>query len=118
RTQLHLPRLERRHVHDRPGPPPERRGNHWRLSLLRRLRQRLRPAAGRTHRSIKRMGKFLLGLIIGVIVGVVAIASNPELPEEVRAGLSDATALVMRGTERVADAVGDVAGEAADEAGE
>lgn len=64
------------------------------------------------------MGKFLLGLIIGVIVGVVAIASNPELPEEVRAGLSDATALVMRGTERVADAVGDVAGEAADEAGE
>ena len=33
------------------------------------------------------MGKFLLGLIIGVVVGVLAMAYNPNLPEEVRAGL-------------------------------
>jgi hypothetical protein len=64
------------------------------------------------------MGKFLLGLIIGVIVGVLAMAYNPNLPQEVRAGLTELTALVMRGTERVAETVGGVAEEAADEAGE
>ena len=64
------------------------------------------------------MGKFLLGLIIGVVVGVLAMAYNPNLPERVRTGLVEVTALVMRGTERVAEAVGGVADEAADEAGE
>ena len=64
------------------------------------------------------MGKFVLGLIIGVIVGVLAMAYNPNLPKEVRAGLTEVTALVMRGTERAAKAVGGVAEEAADEAGE
>jgi hypothetical protein len=64
------------------------------------------------------MGKFLLGLIIGVVVGVLAMAYNPNLPEEVRAGLVEVTALVMRGTERAAEAVGGAADEAAEEAGE
>jgi hypothetical protein len=64
------------------------------------------------------MGKFLLGLVIGVVVGVLAMAYNPNLPQEVRTGLAEVSALVMRGTERVAETVGGVADEAADEAGE
>jgi hypothetical protein len=64
------------------------------------------------------MGKFVLGLIIGLIVGVLAMAYNPNLPQEVRAGLTELTALVMRGTERAADAVGGAADEAAEQAGE
>jgi hypothetical protein len=64
------------------------------------------------------MGKFVLGLIVGLIFGVLAMAYNPNLPEEVRAGLTELTALVMRGTERAADAVGGAADEAAEQAGE
>ncbi len=64
------------------------------------------------------MGKFLLGLVIGVVVGVLAMAYNPNLPQEVRTGLVEVTALVMRGTERVAETVGGAADEAAEEAGE
>jgi gas vesicle protein len=64
------------------------------------------------------MGKFLLGLVIGAIVGVLAMAYNPDLPAEVRTSLANVTALVMRGTERVAETVGGVADEAAEEAGE
>lgn len=64
------------------------------------------------------MGRFLFGLIIGLVVGVLAMAYNPNLPEEVRAGLTELTALVMRGTERAAEAVGGVADQAAEEAGE
>ena len=62
------------------------------------------------------MGKFLLGLVIGVIVGVLAMTYNPNLPEEVRAALTNVTALVMRGTERAAEAVGEAADDVADEA--
>ena len=64
------------------------------------------------------MGKFLLGLVVGVVVGVLAMAYNPNLPEEVRTGLVEVTALVMRGPERAAEAVGGAADEAAEEAGE
>jgi|Tabmets5t2r1_1033131.scaffolds.fasta_scaffold246868_1 hypothetical protein len=64
------------------------------------------------------MGKFLLGLIIGVVVGVLAMSYNPNLPEEVRTGLAEVTALVMRGTERAAETVGGAADEAAEEAGD
>jgi hypothetical protein len=64
------------------------------------------------------MGKFVFGLIVGLIVGVLAMAYNPNLPEEVRAGLTEVTALVMRGTERAAEAVGGAADEAAEQAGE
>jgi hypothetical protein len=64
------------------------------------------------------MGKFLLGLVIGVVVGVLAMAYNPNLPQEVRTALAEVSALVMRGTERVAETVGGAADEAAEEAGE
>ena len=64
------------------------------------------------------MGKFLLGLVIGVVIAVLALTYNPNLPEEVRAALAGVTALVMRGTERAAEAVGEAADEVADEAGE
>jgi hypothetical protein len=64
------------------------------------------------------MGKFLLGLVIGVVVGVLAMAYNPNLPVDVRAGLANLTAVVMRGTERAADAVSGAADKTAEEAGE
>jgi hypothetical protein len=64
------------------------------------------------------MGKFVFGLIFGLIIGVLAMAYNPNLPVEVRAGLTEVTALVMRGTERAAEAVGGAADEAAEQAGE
>jgi hypothetical protein len=64
------------------------------------------------------MGRFLLGLIIGLVVGVLAMTYNPNLPQEVRTGLTELAAVVMRGTERVAEAVGGAADEAAEQAGE
>jgi hypothetical protein len=64
------------------------------------------------------MGRFLLGLIIGLVVGVLAMTYNPNLPQEVRAGLTELAAVVMRGTERAAEAVGGAADEAAEQAGE
>jgi hypothetical protein len=64
------------------------------------------------------MGKFLWGLVIGVIVGVLVMAYNPTLPEQIRAGLANVTALVMRGTEKAAETVGEAADKAAEEARE
>jgi hypothetical protein len=64
------------------------------------------------------MGKFLLGLIIGLVVGVLAIAYNPNLREEVRTTLANLTGLVMRGTEEAAEGVGRAADDVADEARE
>jgi hypothetical protein len=64
------------------------------------------------------MGKFVFGLITGLIVGVLAMALNPNLPQDVRTGLTELAALVMRGTERAAEAVGGAADEAAEQAGE
>ena len=49
------------------------------------------------------MGRFVLGLIIGLVVGVLAMTYNPNLPQEVRTGLTELAALVMRGTERAAE---------------
>jgi hypothetical protein len=49
---------------------------------------------------------------------MVATAYNPNLPADVRAGLANVTALVMRGTERAAEAVGGAADRTAEEAGE
>jgi hypothetical protein len=62
------------------------------------------------------MGKFLFGLIIGLVVGVLAMAYNPNLPEEVRTTLANVTGLVLRGTEEAAEGVGKAADEVADEA--
>ena len=62
------------------------------------------------------MGKFILGLIVGIVVAVLAMSYDPNLPQELRASLADLTALVMRGTERAAESVGEAANEVADEA--
>jgi hypothetical protein len=64
------------------------------------------------------MGKFLLGLILGVALGMVATTYNPNLPEDLQAALANLTALVMRGTERAAEAVGGAADRTAEEARE
>jgi hypothetical protein len=63
------------------------------------------------------MGKFLLGLILGVVLGVAATAYHPNPPEDVRVALANLTALVMRGTERAAAAAGGAADRTAAEAG-
>jgi F0F1-type ATP synthase membrane subunit b/b' len=64
------------------------------------------------------MGKFLLGLILGMVLGVAAVAYNPNLLEDARTALANVTALVMRGTERAAEAVGGAADRTAEEARE
>jgi gas vesicle protein len=60
------------------------------------------------------MGKFLLGLIVGVIVGVLAMTMNPNLPQELRAALASLTAQVMRSAGETAEDLGNAAEEAAD----
>ncbi|MGH6900042.1 MAG: hypothetical protein ACREJ5_26410 [Geminicoccaceae bacterium] len=64
------------------------------------------------------MGKFLLGLVIGLVVGVLAVAYNPNLPEEIRTGVANVTGLVLRGTEEAAEGIGKAADDVADEARE
>jgi hypothetical protein len=64
------------------------------------------------------MGKFLLGLVVGLVVGVLAMAYNPDLPEDVRAALAGVSSLVLRGTEEAAEQVEETAGEVAKEARE
>lgn len=62
------------------------------------------------------MGRFLLGLIVGVVLGVLATAYSPNLVAEARAGLASLTALVMRGAEQAAETVDEVAEDVANEA--
>lgn len=67
------------------------------------------------------MGKFILGLIIGILIGIVVVGYNPGLADRIQAAVEDATGLVLRGTEEAAESVGDAAreaGEAADGAGQ
>jgi hypothetical protein len=64
------------------------------------------------------MGKFLLGLIIGAVLGVLLVSYNPSLPDDVRTALASLTAMVMRGAEEAAETVGEAADEVADEARE
>ena len=59
------------------------------------------------------MGKFLLGLIIGIIVAALAMTMNPNLPEELRASLASLTAQVMRSAGETAEDLGNAAEEAA-----
>jgi hypothetical protein len=61
------------------------------------------------------MGRFLAGLIIGVAIGILAMTVNPDLPQEIRVALANATATVMRGAGEAADKVGEAADEVADE---
>jgi gas vesicle protein len=64
------------------------------------------------------MGRFLLGLIVGAILGILAMSMNPDLPQQLRVTLANLTGLVMRGVEEAADKVGDAADEAADKVGD
>jgi hypothetical protein len=63
------------------------------------------------------MGKFLLGLILGLGLGVAAAAYNPNLLQDAQTALAHVSALVMRGTERAAEAVGGAAERTAEKAG-
>jgi hypothetical protein len=58
------------------------------------------------------MGKFLLGLVIGLIVGVLAVTFSPSLAEDVRTGLASLAGLVIRGVEEAAEGLGKAADEA------
>jgi gas vesicle protein len=64
------------------------------------------------------MGKFLIGVIVGVILGILALSANPDLPRELRTALASLTAQVMRGAEEAAESVGEAADEVANEAEE
>lgn len=59
------------------------------------------------------MGKFLVGLIFGIVVGVLAMIANPNLPQELRVNLASLTALVMRNAQETAQDVGNAAEELA-----
>jgi gas vesicle protein len=63
------------------------------------------------------MGKFIIGLIVGIVVGVLAMTANPNLPEELRASLANLTAQVMRTAGDTAEDLGNAAEDAADDAG-
>jgi hypothetical protein len=62
------------------------------------------------------MGKFLIGLVVGMALGVLAMAANPDLPQELRANLASLTALGMRNAGEAADELGDAAEELAADA--
>jgi len=57
------------------------------------------------------MGKFILGLIVGLVVGVMAMAANPDLPQELRVWAANLTAQVMRTAGETAEEIGDAAEE-------
>jgi gas vesicle protein len=59
------------------------------------------------------MGKFIIGLIVGIVVGVLAMTANPNLPEELRASLANLTAQVMRTAGDTAEDLGNAAEDAA-----
>ena len=60
------------------------------------------------------MGKFFIGLIVGMALGVLATTVNPNLSDDLRAGLANLTAQVMRGVGQTADELGDAAEDLAD----
>ena len=55
------------------------------------------------------MVRFILGLIVGFLIGLVVMVYNPEFAERAQDLVTDATDAVLRGTEQAADAVGDAA---------
>ena len=62
------------------------------------------------------MGKFVVGLIIGIVVGVMAMTLDPDLPRELRVRLADMTAQVMRGVGETAEQLGRAAEDLTDDA--
>ncbi len=55
------------------------------------------------------MGKFAFGLIIGLVLGVLALTNNPDLLQDLRVRLADLTAQVMRSAGETAEDIGDAA---------
>ncbi len=55
------------------------------------------------------MVRFILGLIMGFLIGVVVMVYNPEFAARVDDAVTETTETVLRGTEEAADAVGDAA---------
>jgi hypothetical protein len=64
------------------------------------------------------MGKFILGLIIGVLIGMAVVSYNPGLADRMEAAVEDTTGIVLRGTEEAAESVGDAARDAGGQAGD
>jgi hypothetical protein len=62
------------------------------------------------------MGRFRLGLIVGVVVGIFAMTVTPSLPQELRVARARLPALVMHGAAEAAESVGEAADEVANEA--
>jgi hypothetical protein len=49
------------------------------------------------------MGRFVVGLIIGIIVGGWAVAANPGLPQELRAQFESLTGQITDGAGQTAN---------------
>lgn len=62
------------------------------------------------------MAKFVLGLLVGLVVAVLAMAYNPDLLEDTQTALKRVTGLVLRGTQEAAEKIGEAADEVAEEA--
>jgi hypothetical protein len=62
------------------------------------------------------MARFLIGLILGVFIGALAVGYQPTLPDSMRAGLANVMTLIARGTERAAESINRAAGRVADRA--
>ena len=62
------------------------------------------------------MVRFLLGLILGIFVGALAVSYNPNLADEARAAFNNLTALVATGAQKATESVNRGAGKLADQA--
>ena len=63
------------------------------------------------------MGKFIVGLVIGVVAGIAAMTVNPDLPHDLRVAIAERTAALMRTAGETAEELGDAAEEVAEEVG-
>jgi hypothetical protein len=62
------------------------------------------------------MARFLIGLILGVFIGALAVGYQPTLPDSMRVGLANVMTLIARGTERAAESINRAAGRVAERA--
>lgn len=62
------------------------------------------------------MARFLLGLILGIFVGALAVSYNPDLADQARGAFHNLTAVVATGAQKAAESVDRGAGKLADQA--
>ena len=62
------------------------------------------------------MARFLLGLVLGVFLGALAVSYDPSLADRARGAFANLTALVASGAEKAAQSVDRGAGKLADQA--